>query len=89
MSCAFLSSRLTRDPLDQKAFDPYNPDAGDGLFPDGSYITPVPSQTTAYTSWNTTAAKQWLSSLVNKPTVVTIDNEIEIASNTHQDMHPE
>jgi len=25
----------------------------------------------------------------NKPKIVTIDNEIEIASNTHQDMHPE
>lgn len=74
---------------DQESFDPYNGDAGDGLFPNGSYVTPVPDQHTAYTSWNTSAAKQWLSNLVNKPTIVAIDNEIEIASNTHQDMHPE
>ena len=74
---------------DQESFDPYLPDAGDGLFPNGSYIEPVPPQTTAYTPWNTSLAKAWLSGLVNKPTIFAIDNEIEIASNTHQDMHPE
>ncbi|KAG6840172.1 hypothetical protein C0991_008402 [Blastosporella zonata] len=73
---------------DQASFDPYNSNAGNGLFPNGSYITPVPSQNNAYVPWNTTAAKQWLSGLQNKPTIVTVDNEIEIASNTHQDMHP-
>ncbi|KDR79962.1 hypothetical protein GALMADRAFT_1171670 [Galerina marginata CBS 339.88] len=73
---------------DQEAFDPYNGDAGNGLFPNGSYITPVPIQNNAYVPWNTTAAKQWLSGLANKPLMVAIDNEIEIASNTHQDMHP-
>ncbi|KAI0686449.1 glycoside hydrolase family 44-domain-containing protein [Cytidiella melzeri] len=73
---------------DQQSFDPYNSDAGDGLFPNGSYITPVPSQTRAYTPWNTTMAKTWLAGMANPPQIVTIDNEIEIASNTHQDMHP-
>ncbi|KAG6850170.1 hypothetical protein H0H93_016850, partial [Arthromyces matolae] len=73
---------------DQESFDPYNSDAGDGLFPNGSYVTPVPNQNNVYVPWNTTAAKQWLSGMKNKPTIVTIDNEIEIASNTHQDMHP-
>lgn len=34
-------------------------------------------------------AKQWLQGLAHKPDIVTVDNEIEIASNTHQDMHPE
>jgi hypothetical protein len=33
-------------------------------------------------------AKAWLKGLANKPTLVAIDNEIEIASSTHQDMHP-
>lgn len=74
---------------DQESFDPYNGVSGDGLFPNGSYVTPVPDQRNVYVPWNTTAAKQWLSNLTNKPTLVTIDNEIEIASNTHQDMHPE
>ncbi|RDB29655.1 Beta-mannanase/endoglucanase A [Hypsizygus marmoreus] len=73
---------------DQAAFDPYNSDAGNGLFPNGSYITPAPDPSNAYVPWNTTAVKQWLSGLKNKPTIVTVDNEIEIASNTHQDMHP-
>ncbi|KAI0264118.1 glycoside hydrolase family 44-domain-containing protein [Gloeopeniophorella convolvens] len=72
---------------DQEAYDPYNADAGDGTFPNGSWV-PTPPQTTAYTPWNTSLAKTWLTGLANRPQVVTIDNEIEIASNTHQDMHP-
>ncbi len=74
---------------DQESFDSYLPDAGDGLFPNGSVVTPPPDQTTAYVPWNTTAAKLWLSGLTHKPTMVTIDNEMEIASSTHSDMHPE
>ncbi|KDR73568.1 hypothetical protein GALMADRAFT_72267 [Galerina marginata CBS 339.88] len=74
---------------DQTKFDPYNSDAGSGLFPNGSYVTPVPNQSSVYTPWNTTAVKQWLTGLANKPSMVSVDNEIEIASNTHQDMHPE
>ncbi|KAF9466233.1 glycoside hydrolase family 44-domain-containing protein [Collybia nuda] len=73
---------------DQKAFDPYNSDAGNGLFPNGSYLSPSPDPNNAYTPWNTTLVKKWLTGLKNKPTIVTIDNEMEIASNTHQDMHP-
>ncbi|KAJ6466122.1 glycoside hydrolase family 44-domain-containing protein [Mycena vitilis] len=72
----------------QAATDPFLANAGNGLFPNGSYVTPVPDPTTAYTSWNSTMAKAWLKGLANKPTLVAIDNEIEIASNTHQDMHP-
>ncbi|KZT35296.1 hypothetical protein SISSUDRAFT_990707 [Sistotremastrum suecicum HHB10207 ss-3] len=72
----------------QTAFDPYNSDAGSGLFPNGSYVTPVPDQNHVYVPWNMSAASQWLSGLANKPTIITVDNEIEIASNTHQDMHP-
>lgn len=74
--------------LDQAAFDPYNADAGNGQFSNGSWVTP-PDPSTVYAAWNVTAAKTYLSGLTNKPQVVTIDNEIEIASNTHQDMHPE
>ncbi|KAF8197464.1 glycoside hydrolase family 44-domain-containing protein [Pholiota molesta] len=50
---------------------PLNNVSGDGLLPNGSYVTPVPDPTN------------------NKPLMVAIDNEIEIASNTHQDMHPQ
>ncbi|KAF8888414.1 glycoside hydrolase family 44-domain-containing protein [Gymnopilus junonius] len=73
---------------DQESFDPYNGEAGDGLYPNGTTITPAPSQSNVYSSWNTTLAKQWLSGLTNKPLMVAIDNEIEITSSTHQDMHP-
>lgn len=76
-------------PAAQKSFDTYNTDAGDGLLPNGTAVSPPMDQTRAYTPWNTTLAKTWLSSLKNKPTFVAIDNEIEIASSTHQDMHPE
>ncbi|KAF9532144.1 glycoside hydrolase family 44-domain-containing protein [Crepidotus variabilis] len=73
---------------DQQKFDPYNTDAGNGMLTNGSYVSPVADPTRAYTPWNTTAAKTWLSGLKNKPKFVNIDNEIEIASSTHQDMHP-
>lgn len=73
--------------IDQQSFDPYNGVAGNGMFPNGSYV-PAPDPHSAYVPWNVTIAKQWLSSLKNKPTFVNIDNEIEIARSTHQDMHP-
>ncbi|KAG8988584.1 hypothetical protein FRB90_002671 [Tulasnella sp. 427] len=72
----------------QAAYDPYNSDAGNGLLANGSWVSPPPDPTRGYTPWNTTLAKKWLTGLVHKPDIVTIDNEIEIASNTHQDMHP-
>ncbi|KAJ3504099.1 hypothetical protein NLJ89_g8117 [Agrocybe chaxingu] len=80
---------LIPDQSTQQRFDPFNADAGNGLFPNGSYITPPPDPSRVYTPWNTTLAKKWLSELKNKPTIVTIDNEIEIAHSTHQDMHPD
>ncbi|PFH47178.1 glycoside hydrolase family 44 protein [Amanita thiersii Skay4041] len=73
---------------DQQKYDPFNSDAGNGLFSNGSSISPAPNQNGVYVPWNVTAVKQWLSGLKHKPTIVTIDNEIEIASSTHQDMHP-
>lgn len=72
----------------QTSTDPFLANAGNGLLPNGSFVTPVPNPTNVYTPWNTTLAKAWLKGLKNKPTLVAIDNEIEIASNTHQDMHP-
>ena len=75
--------------IEQSRFDPYKPDAGSGQFPNGTALTPNPDPTTVYTGWNTTLAKKWLSGLKNKPKFVAIDNEIETAHSTHQDMHPE
>ncbi|KAF8060893.1 glycoside hydrolase family 44-domain-containing protein [Lyophyllum atratum] len=73
----------------QAKYDPYNADAGNGQYANGSWVTPAPDPHNAYTPWNTSAVKQWLSGLKNKPDIVTIDNEMEIASSTHQDMHPQ
>lgn len=58
------------------------------MYANGSYVTPPPNPANVYVPWNNTAQKTWLKGLVHKPTIVTVDNEIEIASNTHQDMHP-
>ncbi|KAK7045800.1 hypothetical protein VNI00_007202 [Paramarasmius palmivorus] len=73
---------------DQDSFDPYKADAGNGKFTNGTMVPPT-DPTLAYTTWNAALAKQWLSGLKNKPALVAIDNEIEIASATHYDMHPE
>ncbi|PPQ74923.1 hypothetical protein CVT24_003000 [Panaeolus cyanescens] len=74
---------------DQQRFDPYKPDAGNGMRSDGTPVSPPTDPRIAYTAWNTTLAKQWLAGLKNKPDILAIDNEIEIAHATHQDMHPE
>ncbi|KAJ7604485.1 glycoside hydrolase family 44-domain-containing protein [Roridomyces roridus] len=74
---------------DQQATDPFLANAGDGLLANGSFVSPPPNPAAAYTPWNTSMAAAWLTGLANKPTLVAIDNEIEIASSTHQDMHPD
>ncbi|KAJ7857007.1 hypothetical protein B0H13DRAFT_2672851 [Mycena leptocephala] len=56
----------------QASADPFLATVGSGRFPNGSAVGPLPDPTTVYTPWNTTMA--------NKPTLVAIDNEIEIAS---------
>jgi hypothetical protein len=74
---------------DSSSYDPFNSNAGNGRDASGNPLTPPPDPNTAYTSWNQAMAKTWLSGLTHKPTFVTVDNEIEIASSTHADMHPE
>ncbi|KAJ7752639.1 glycoside hydrolase family 44-domain-containing protein [Mycena metata] len=72
----------------QASFDPFLANAGNGFYPNGSSVLPVPNQANVYTPWNTSMAQAWLKGLANKPQLVAIDNEMEIASSTHQDMHP-
>lgn len=83
----FLPTEQVRYKVQQK-FDTSHK-AGNGRMLNGSYIGPPPDPTAAYMPWNASIAHQWLSGLKNKPTIVTIDNEMEITSNTHQDMHPQ
>jgi len=73
---------------DSSAFDPYNANAGNGRYANGTYLLPNTDPKLAYTAWNTSLATKYLTGLKNKPTILTIDNEIEIASSTHHDMHP-
>ncbi|KAJ6540491.1 glycoside hydrolase family 44-domain-containing protein [Mycena capillaripes] len=77
---------MTEYPV-QQSTDPFLANAGDGLLPNGSWVSP-PDPSNVYTPWNSTMAKAWLQGLAHKPNLVAIDNEIEIASSTHQDMHP-
>ncbi|KAH8825196.1 glycoside hydrolase family 44-domain-containing protein [Flagelloscypha sp. PMI_526] len=46
------------------------------------------SQNVSYVPWSTANVTTWLKGLVNKPAILAIDNEMEIAHSTHQDMHP-
>ncbi|KAJ7220980.1 glycoside hydrolase family 44-domain-containing protein [Mycena rebaudengoi] len=78
---------ISKYPVQAKT-DPFLADAGSGLFPNGTSVLPSPNPSTVYTPWNSSMARTWLAGLKNKPTIVAIDNEIEIASSTHQDMHP-
>ncbi|EJF60741.1 hypothetical protein DICSQDRAFT_147722 [Dichomitus squalens LYAD-421 SS1] len=73
---------------DQASFDPYNPDAGDGAWPNGTQFGTAPPQTNVYKEWNVTNQIAWLNFMSIKPDIITVDNEIEIASSTHEDMHP-
>lgn len=73
---------------DQARFDPFNADAGNGQFSNGTALSPPADPSRCYTRWNTTLARTWLAGLKNKPQILAIDNEIEIAHSTHQDMHP-
>ncbi|KAF9269904.1 hypothetical protein L218DRAFT_1071416 [Marasmius fiardii PR-910] len=73
----------------QQSYDPFKADAGNGKNSDGTPVSPPSNPQSAYTTWSTALAKTWLSGLKNKPGFIAIDNEIEIAHSTHQDMHPQ
>ncbi|TFL04621.1 glycoside hydrolase family 44-domain-containing protein [Pterulicium gracile] len=73
----------------QQTWDPYNADSGNGRLANGTFVTPPPDPKRAYTPWTPAQAKTWLAGMKNKPTILFVDNEIEIASETHHDVHPE
>ncbi len=71
----------------QDSTDPWKPDAGNGVH-DGSDITGN-DPTDAYTTWNTDDARTFLESLTTSPRFAAVDNELDIASSTHRDCHPQ
>jgi len=73
---------------DQEEVDPFQPDAGNGIRPNGTPIT-WNDPTDAATPWSPTQAGDWLASLSTVPDIAAVDNELDIASSTHQDVHPD
>ncbi|KAJ3204009.1 hypothetical protein HDU82_006145 [Entophlyctis luteolus] len=74
------------------ASDPYNANAGNGVLANGSRIVNNPSD--CYTPWSSTALTSWLTSFIANTTVsnniafYSVDNEMDICSGTHVDIHP-
>lgn len=81
---------------EQQATDPFNDDAGNGVDIAGFPIAADPE--TCCTPWSdapragdpegSVYASDWLDSLPVSPTYVAIDNELDIAGETHRDVHP-
>lgn len=68
--------------------DPWRPDCGNGVTRAGVEITwNDPADVGA--PWSPAAAAAWLATLPVAPTYAAIDNELDIASSTHRDVHPE
>jgi len=72
----------------QQATDPNQRDAGNGRLPDGRPIT-TNDPTDAAKPWTSAELGTWLSGLPERPAVVAVWNELDIAHETHQDVHPE
>lgn len=72
----------------QRSTDPWRPDCGDGVRPDGSFVTGNdPDRVGA--PWDAGALYDWLSGMSDPPAIVAVGNELDIASSTHRDVHPE
>jgi hypothetical protein len=78
----------------QEATDPYWPDAGDGIYANGSYVQNDP--TDAYVPANLAYQQAWVSHLLSTwgpaasggvPYYI-MDNEVSIWFSTHRDIHP-
>lgn len=82
---------------EQEAVDPFNDDAGNGVAPDGTELeasaesccVPWSDQPRAGDPEDSVYAEPWLAGLPEDPTHVAIDNELDIAGQTHRDVHPE
>lgn len=71
----------------QQDVDPFNPDAGNGVLLDGTPIT-WNDPNDACVPWTPTDARTWLEGLANEPVFLSVDNELDITSDTHRDVHP-
>lgn len=79
----------------QKATDPYNPDCGNGIRPDGSNIVPDPNDTSF--PIGTDFTRGWVQYLVNRygsarqggVAFYNLDNEPDYWQFVHRDVHPD
>ncbi|MFT7623789.1 MAG: phosphatidylinositol glycan class B [Myxococcota bacterium] len=72
----------------QQSTDPWKPDAGNGLTPEGHPLT-TSDPNDASVPWTLELGKEWLESFPDPPEIVLIGNELDIAQQTHRDVHPE
>ena len=72
----------------QQDADPWNPDAGNGITTGGTAIT-WNDPADACVPWDEEDARAWLAGLANPPRFASVANELDIASSTHQDVHPD
>jgi len=73
---------------EQQAAAPDNPDAGDGVLPDGTLISWNDPEDAAE-PWTPADAGAWLAALPDPPDMVAVGNETDIAHLTHRAVHPE
>lgn len=72
----------------QQAVDPWRTDCGNGVRPDGSLVTGNdPDDHTV--PWDETDAAAWVAGMSTPPTILAVGNELDIASSTHRDVHPD
>ncbi|KAJ3126017.1 hypothetical protein HK098_007955 [Nowakowskiella sp. JEL0407] len=76
---------------DQQKVDPFNADAGNGVLLNGTKIKNDPSD--CYTTWTPDLLYNWLltwpQAWKDQISIVTIDNEMDIADGTHADLQHE
>lgn len=73
---------------DQTSFDPWKPDAGNGVASSGTLYRADPF--TAYEAWSQSRLKTWLSTLPSLglvPNMIAAGNELDICASTHRDAH--
>lgn len=83
-SCAYSVRRYGA----QQDVDPWRTDCGNGVLVDGTVIS-WNDPTDAAEPWTTARAAGWLAGMPTAPSWIAIDNELDIASETHRDVHPE
>ena len=82
--CSYSVSRYGA----QQDADPWKPDCGNGKTTGGTEIS-WNDPADASVPWDEAQAGDWLGGLAVPPVIVAIDNELDIASSTHRDVHVE